>query len=57
MIWFFIAVLGAMASLGVAAWARAQQRKVKAEEAARRENARLQRQEAELLARLRDKQS
>jgi hypothetical protein len=58
MIWLFLGVLGGLAVVGVAAWARGERRKVEAEEARRRESARLKAQEAQLLAKLeRDQKS
>jgi hypothetical protein len=56
MIWLFVGALGGMAVVAVAGWARGQHRKVEAENRARRVRSRLQQEEAQLLARLRDKQ-
>lgn len=53
MIWLFVAVLGGFAVVSVAAWARASHRKVEADAQARREQARLKAEEAQLLAKLR----
>jgi hypothetical protein len=55
MIWLFLGGLGGLAMVGVAAWARGERRKVEAEAAQRRESARLKAEEAQLLAKLRDK--
>lgn len=55
MIWLFLGGLGGLAVVGVAAWARAERKKVEAEAAQRRERARLQSEEAQLLAKLRNK--
>jgi hypothetical protein len=52
MIWLFVGVIGGLAVVGVAGWARGERKKVEAEAAARRERARLQAEEAQLLARL-----
>ncbi len=52
MIWLFVGVIGGLAVVGVAAWARGERKKVEAEAAARKERARLQAEEAQLLARL-----
>jgi hypothetical protein len=57
MLWLIFAGLSGTVVVGVAAWARGERRKVEAEERARKERARLQAEEAQLLARLRDKQS
>lgn len=53
MIWLFLGGLGGLAVVGVAAWARAERKKVEAEAAQRRERARLQQEEAQLLAKMR----
>jgi hypothetical protein len=55
MIWLFLGGLGGLAVVGVAAWARAERKKVEAETAQRRERARLQAEEAQLLAKLRNR--
>jgi hypothetical protein len=55
MIWLFLGGLGGLAVVGVAAWARAERKKVEAEAAQRRERAQLQAEEAQLLAKLRSK--
>jgi hypothetical protein len=55
MIWLFLGGLGGLAVVGVAAWARGERRKVEAEAAQRREQGRLRAEEAQLLAKLRDK--
>jgi hypothetical protein len=56
MIWLILAGLSGTVVVGVAAWARGERKKVEAETTARRERARLQAEEAQLLARLnRDK--
>lgn len=55
----WLMIFGAVAGLavvGVAAWARASHRRVEAEKTERREKARLQLEEATLLARLRREQ-
>lgn len=57
MIWLFLGGLGGLAVVGVAAWARGERKKVEAEDARRRERARLQREEAQLLAKLKDRES
>jgi hypothetical protein len=53
MIWLFVGVIGGLAVVGVAGWARGERKKVEAEAEARRERGRLQAEEAQLLARLR----
>ncbi|ANP47090.1 hypothetical protein [Candidatus Viadribacter manganicus] len=53
MTWLFVGVLGGLAVVGVAGWARGERKKVEAEADQRRERARLQAEEAQLLARLR----
>lgn len=53
MIWLFVGVIGGLAVVGVAGWARGERKKVEAEAAARKERARLQAEEAQLLAKLR----
>jgi hypothetical protein len=55
MIWLFLGGLGGLAVVGVAAWARGERKKVEAETAARKERSRLAVEEAQLLAKLRDK--
>ena len=56
MLWLVLAGLSGTVVVGVAAWARGERRKVEAEAAQRRERARLQTEEAQLLATLqRDK--
>jgi hypothetical protein len=57
MIWLFLGGLGGLAVVGVAAWARGERKKVEAETAARKERTRLAVEEAQLLAKLRDKNS
>lgn len=53
MIWLFVGIIGGLAVVGVAGWARGERKKVEAEAAARKERARLQAEEAQLLAKLR----
>ena len=53
MIWLVLAAFAGMAVVGVSAWARSERRKVDAEGVQRRERARLQHEEAHLLAKLR----
>jgi cytochrome c-type biogenesis protein CcmH/NrfF len=56
MLWLILAGLSGTVVVGVAAWARGERKKVETEAARRRERARLQAEEAQLLARLnRDK--
>ena len=57
MIWLFAGVIGGLAVVGVAAWARGERKKVEAEAAARKERTRLQVEEAQLLAKLRQDRS
>ncbi|MGE0663584.1 MAG: hypothetical protein AB7H66_04805 [Hyphomonadaceae bacterium] len=57
MIWLFLGALGGLAVVGVAAWARGERRKVERETAERRERARLKSEEAQLLAKLKDRES
>ena len=57
MIWLFLGGLGGLAVVGVAAWARGERKKVEAETALRREAARLKAEEAQLLAKLKNKES
>ncbi|MGQ0533352.1 MAG: hypothetical protein ACT4OF_11775 [Caulobacteraceae bacterium] len=57
MIWLFLGGLSGLAVVGVAAWARGERRRVEAEERARRERARLQADEAQLLAKLKSKEN
>lgn len=52
MLWLILAGLSGTAVVAVAAWARGERKKVEVEAAARRERARLQAEEAQLLARL-----
>ena len=56
MTWILIALLAGSAVLAVAAWARASKRKVDAEASARRANNRVDIEERELLAKLRQRQ-
>lgn len=53
MTWLFLGVIGGLAVVGVAGWARGERKKVEREAADRRERGRLQAEEAQLLARLR----
>lgn len=53
MIWLVLAAFSGMAVVGVSAWARSERRKVDAEGVQRREQARLQQEEAHLLNKLR----
>jgi hypothetical protein len=53
MLWLILAGLSGTVVVGVAAWARGERKKVEAEAAARKERGRLQTEEAQLLARLR----
>lgn len=53
MIWLFVGIIGGLAVVGVAGWARGERKKVEAEAAARKERARLKAAEAQLLAKLR----
>ena len=53
MLWLILAGLSGTVVVGVAAWARGERKKVEAEAAARKERGRLQAEEAQLLARLR----
>lgn len=55
MIWLFVGGLGGLAVVAVAGWARGERKKVEAETAARKERARLQAEEAQLLAKLKSK--
>ncbi len=55
MIWVFVGIIGGLAVVAVAAWARTSQRRVEADQAKRREQARLDAEEAALLAKLREK--
>jgi hypothetical protein len=55
MIWLIFAGLSGTLVVGVAAWARGERMKVEAEVRARKERARLQAEEAQLLARLKSK--
>lgn len=57
MIWFFVLGLGGMAVVAVAAWARRSRKRVDAQLEARRAENRLDIQERELLARLRERQA
>jgi hypothetical protein len=57
MIWLFLGGFGGVAVVAVAAWARGERKKVEAETRARKERARLASEEAQLLARLRSKDS
>jgi len=57
MIWLFLGVLGGLAVVGVAGWARGERKKVEAEAARRREQARLKVEEAQLLAKLQSRAS
>jgi len=57
MIWFFFAGFAGLAVVGVASWARGERKKAETEVAARRERSRLQAEEAQLLARLRQDKS
>lgn len=56
MLWLIFAGLSGTVVVAVAAWARGERKKVEAEAAARKERGRLQAEEAQLLARLRDRQ-
>ena len=53
LIWIFLAGLSSVAVVALAAWARGERRKAETETAERRERARLQQEEARLLAKLR----
>lgn len=53
MVWLVLAGLSGTVVVGVAAWARGERKKVEREATERRERARLQAEEAQLLARLR----
>jgi hypothetical protein len=53
MLWLVLAGLSGTVVVGVAAWARGERKKVEVEAAARKERGRLQAEEAQLLARLR----
>lgn len=53
MVWLVLAGLSGTVVVGVATWARGERKKVEREAAERRERARLQAEEAQLLARLR----
>lgn len=53
MVWLILAGLSGTVVVGVAAWARGERKKVEREATERRERARLQAEEAQLLARLR----
>jgi hypothetical protein len=53
MLWLILAGLSGTVVVGVAAWARGERKKVEAEAAARKERGRLQAEEAQLLAKLR----
>ena len=57
MLWLILAGLSGTVVVGVAAWARGERKKVEREAAERRERARLQAEEAQLLARLRQDRS
>ena len=57
MVWLVLAGLSGTVVVGVAAWARSERKKVEREAAERRERARLQAEEAQLLARLRQDRS
>ena len=57
MIWLILAGLSGTAVVAVAAWARGERKKAEAETAARRERGRLQAEEAQLLAKLKGKDS
>ena len=57
MLWLILAGLSGTAVVGVAAWARSERQKVEREAAERRERGRLKAEEAQLLARLRNKDS
>lgn len=57
MVWLVLAGLSGTVVVGVAAWARGERKKVEREAAERRERARLQAEEAQLLARLRQDRS
>ncbi len=52
MLWLILAGLSGTAVVAVAGWARGERKKVEVEAAARRERARLQAEEAQLLSRL-----
>ncbi|MGD9966843.1 MAG: hypothetical protein AB7T59_10005 [Hyphomonadaceae bacterium] len=56
MIWLFLGLFAGLAAVGVAAWARGERRKVERESAERKERARLKAEEAQLLARLKDRE-
>ncbi|GEM_PF-6363834 len=55
MLWLILAGLSGTAVVAVAGWARGERKKVEREAAERRERARLQAEEAQLLARLKDR--
>ncbi|MEQ1492101.1 MAG: hypothetical protein ABL932_16275, partial [Terricaulis sp.] len=56
LLWLMVAGVSGTGVVGVAAWARGERKKVETEAAQRRERARLQTEEAQLLAKLnRDK--
>lgn len=55
MFWLILAGLSGTAVVAVAGWARGERKKVEREAAERRERARLQAEEAQLLARLKDR--
>jgi hypothetical protein len=55
MIWLILAGLSGTAVVAVAGWARGERKKVEREAAERRERAQLQAEEAQLLARLKDR--
>ena len=55
MIWLVLAGFAGVAVVAVSAWARGERRKVDAEAAERRDRAKLDAEEARLLAKLRDK--
>ncbi len=57
MLWLILAGLSGTAVVAVATWARGERKKAEAETAARREQGRLQAEEAQLLARLKSKDS
>ena len=56
MLWLILAGLSGAAVVSVAAWARGERRKVEADAARRREQGRLKTEEAQLLAKLRNRE-
>ena len=57
MLWLILAGLSGTVVVAVAGWARGERKKVELEAAQRRERARLQNEEAQLLARLQEQQA